>query len=1469
MTPILDFKKEACVFEIPDSSSRLLHDAAIGISIGASTLSSVTLINKNGSLRVIQADRIAYSGNPAHDILHTLRQKQNLGLPLMITGRKFRDLINLNSIAEPEATEYALQVVLPQTGPSTGIASLGAENFVIYRLTGAGRIISMETRNQCASGTGDFFLQQIKRMNISLAVASEPAPETEIFKVSGRCSVFCKSDCTHALNKGVPKRNVVAGLSLMIAEKVKELLKKADPGQILLVGGVTQNRAVVEYLKQMFPKITIPACATSFEALGAAFYGMLHENNMPSRGISLVKNKNKFSFHQPLPAFAAQVTFSPTITGTAHANGKYILGMDVGSTTTKGVLITENDMMIVASVYLYTNGNPLKASREVYSGLMQQVPENIRITGFAVTGSGRYITALHAQSEGIINEILAHSRAAVHFDKEVDTIIEIGGQDAKYTYLINGVPADYAMNEACSAGTGSFIEEVAHESLNLKVTEIEQVAFKAKHPLNFRDQCAALIGSDIRTAMQENYDSADIVAGLTYSICLNYNNRVRGRRQIGKKIFMQGGVCYNKAIPVAMAAITEQQIVVPPHPGLMGAFGSALYVRDQLLSGRIKPSAFSLRALANREYSIHKPFVCKSGKDHCDRGCEIQVIKVEGEKIPFGGACNKYYNLRLGRTYNMDELNFLQQAFKLTFQRQHLLPDTNQDKVSIGISQSLITNTLFPLYHTFFTRLGFRIILADNIDKEGIDYQYSSFCYPAQIAHGFFKYLIQKNPDFIFMPEVYEMQVKGHENDLKDSNATCVMVSKEANYLIQAFKRYISEERIIHPYLNFAKGYLSQENVFLHIAKHLNCNNHQKVLQAYRAAVAEQESVEDTLLGYGKSVLDFLDKNPEKISVVIIGRDYNAVNPAANKGIPEKFTSRGIRVISQEMLDLTQIVLDDFQSWAAGKKILKAAKLIAAHRQLFAVYITNYSCGPDSMLIPQFRNLMENKPMLTLELDEHTADTGIITRIEAFLDIVNNYRSITGQYTNHFASPPIQAKVVSIGGKFFFSDSTGNLIPITDPGLKILVPSMGEMGGRLFTAALRSIGINAEPLPPHTPDILQKGISGLTGKECLPLILLAGSLSHYLETHRDPEERVALFIITGVSSCRLAQYQTILEKMIANLNKPNVAVFSLANHEGYIGLGQGFLQRSVEVIIINDVLEDVRSAILGYALDPDSGLQLFNREVRKICDVFEKDHRHLKNALITFSNAISANVPMRKPLSQFRYIGLTGEIFVRHDEFSHKWLNHYFGQQGFVLKNAYISEWILYIDYAWRKGVDRPRFSFKQKLQRLFREQYMLMMEKRVKKILSKTGYCERGVTHIKTLIRHSIHSLPLESTGEPALTLGTGLYFGLEKYCGIINVGPFGCLQTRIGEAICTPQMNLANKIAVRNHLGSKTDNLEKLPSGSIIPFLTIESDGMEFPQIITSRLETFTMQAERAASIIEENTKKSRKRIKVNTLP
>lgn len=1436
---------------------------SIGICIGAATISFVEVSKDNaGIVRIDHILSVAHNGSPQSIFTDAFKKFNPAKYPTVVTGRKFRNIINLASIPEPEAVELAFSSILDnhvigkqENEKIKAIASLGAETFMVYTLDDDNKISRLIAKNQCASGTGEFFLQQIKRMDIGLDEVLNLSKDAEPFKVSGRCSVFCKSDCTHALNKGTSKGEVASGLALMIADKIEELLESIGNGKILLTGGVTLNYLVMEFLRKKFLNIVIPEEASYFEALGAAIYGL--NNSVKSfRDFEnlYIKKISSFVFHPPIQDFVNKVKFCESVSGIAVDGDECVLGLDVGSTTTKAVIVRRRDKSIIGKVYLYTHGNPIKSARECYTELLKQIPQNIKITGLGTTGSGRHIAGLHALTSDIINEIIAHATAAVKFDPDVDTIYEIGGQDAKYTFIVNKVPADYAMNEACSAGTGSFIEETVSETFGIKVTDIESIAMTGTRPPNFSDQCSTFISSDIKTALHENISKEDIIAGLVYSVCLNYINRVKGPRKSGDKIFMQGGVCYNKAIPIAMAALTGSEIIVPPEPGLMGAYGVALEVDIKLDLGLTSKKDYSLKELSEREVIYKKPFICPGTKEKCDRKCSVNLIQVLGKNYPFGGACNKYYNLVYRENFDSAEFDYIQKRQHLIFVKYAPPVQLPDHSITIGLNQSFHTHNLYPLYFNFFTRLGLRIILSDKSEDEAQQRELTSFCYPCQLSIGLFQNLINKNPDYYFIPQILEMYVEDSEQIRMDFNSCCAFVSEEPLFLKQAFKDHHFNGQLVAPILNFAKGFGSQEDKFINIAQHIGIHDIEKIKEAYNFAAHMQEEYQKEMFAIGEEFLKMLNDNPDSIAMVLFGRSYNSYTGLANKGIPQKFASRGIYVLPFDMFDYRKEIHEEDQFWEASKKILKAASIVERHPQLFATYISNFSCAPDSMTIPQFRSIMGSKPSLTLELDGHTADAGINTRIDAVLDIIQNYKKIHNKELVKI-DEFVPASILSSNDNIYFISSEGEKVPLSDKRVVILIPSIGDLSSELFAAGMRGQGFNSVALPEGNNDILKYGRSNTTGKECLPLILLAGSLIDYIENRWDKESYIVLFLIQGAGNCRLGQYPVLLRSLIKQKKLKNTTILTVMNEDGLAGLGSNFALRAVQTLLAADVLDDIRSGIMAHAVDPKEGLKIFGCEFKRLAKVLEEYPDNVFKELKRVAININKNIPAKKKINKAKYIAMVGEIFVRRDHFSHKYLNRQFAEKGFILKNAYLTEWLFYIDYLMSQKLLEPDTSFRKKYERFVRAYYMKYAEYRVKKILAKSGYYKYTRTDIESLLKHSRHIIPVEIKGEPGLTLGTALHETIEKYCGIINIGPFGCMPTRFSEAVCIPEMTIENKIYAKKLNDPSYQIHSKFIGGMNIPFLTIESDGNVFPQNTEAKIETFLMQAEKISNLMNHS--------------
>ncbi|MCD6545284.1 MAG: 2-hydroxyglutaryl-CoA dehydratase [Thermotogae bacterium] len=1399
----------------------------LGICIGSSSISMY-----DGS----KGENVSHNGNPRKVLEKILKGLPNDSL-IVVTGKKGRNLLKFPKISEIEATEYAYKALRNKYTSVEAIVSAGGENFTLYKLNSADNISGVYTGNKCASGTGEFFLQQIKRMGLRLEDLDGKKNIDDFYELSSRCSVFCKSDCTHALNKGVPKQLILNGLGKVMAERILDLMNQAKVRKIMLVGGTTRVKVMLNFLSKHV-EIVIPEEAIFFEAFGAYKFSEINYKKMVYFDLSDIFNEIKSTFptHKPLKQFMDMVEFKDMEFKKAVEGDECILGLDVGSTTTKAVLMRVADNAILASVYLRTLGDPVRASRECYKKLKEQLDCKVNIIGLGVTGSGRKISGLHAQTKTVYNEIMAHAKAAAFFDKDVDTIFEIGGQDAKYTFLSNGVAVDYAMNEACSAGTGSFLEEAASESLGIHYTKIADLALKGDNPPNFSDQCAAFIGSDIKTAIQEGISKENICAGLVYSICMNYVNRVKGNRPVGKKVFMQGGVCYNKAVPIAMAALVGKRIVVPPHPGLMGAYGVALMVKENIELGFAEPAQFDLEELINREAIYRNEFICPGGKTKCDRRCKIRIIEIDGKKFPFGGACNLYENIRMNLKVNVEEYNHVKRREILVFEMED---NSKKSKgLKIGISKSLAMNNLFPLFYTFFKELGLEVVVPDSSDKEGWEFKKAEFCFPVELSHGFMYNLLKKDVDYIFLPAIRGIKVENSEN----YNVFCPFVQSEPNWLMAAFSE-LEKKRLIREFFDFSEGIENEREKFIEIAQRLG-QTREKGLEAFKKGLEKLEDVGNKIKSLYQELKDSLEK--EEFAIVIFGRSYNAFTSVANMGIPEKLASRGIHVIPFDALPFENEKGYEKMYWTWGEMILKAARYVKKSDKLFGVYITNFSCGPDSFIISFFRDIMGDKPSLVLELDSHTADAGIETRIEAFVDVVNSYIRLKKE-----AEKPkkvLRPQLLNKNGRFvIYLPDKKKALSIKDKRVKVVFPTMGEFGAKCLAASFKYHGVRTFVCPKPGEIEFKLGRGNTLSKECLPMQLTLGSLIRYLQ-NRDEDEITIYFMPDTRGPCRFGQYSNYINLWLDRNRVERVALLSLNSENAYAGLGLAFKMRAWMAIVISDIFNAVSQNLKVLAKNRSEAIEVIKESSEKILESLAnqsmaKIYQILQEVAEKFSK-----VEKRFELEEVPKIILTGEIYVRNDEFSRKNLENFFEDHGIIMHVSPIQEWMYYLDYLFLRKIISPDSKFKDKLYKFAEIAMKRYVEKKVKGIFSRTGFYEPHLVDIKSIVKAAQRYFDIRVTGEAILTIGTALYEIVREYDGVISIGPFGCMPSRIAEAIIKRGIS-----DLKNSNDKRVREVAKIAGD--FPVVSLESDGNPFSPIIESRLDAFVVQVRRMHEILKKN--------------
>jgi predicted nucleotide-binding protein (sugar kinase/HSP70/actin superfamily) len=597
----------------------------------------------------------------------------------------------------------------------------------------------------------------------------------------------------------------------------------------------------------------------------------------------------------------------------------------------------------------------------------------------------------------------------------------------------------------------------------------------------------------------------------------------------------------------------------------------------------------------------------------------------------------------------------------------------------------------------------------------------------------------------------------------------------------------------------------------------------------------------------GVEVLAELEANPDMTVIVIFGRPYNAFVSEGHMGIPNKFASRGIKVIPFEFLPLKDEPIQDNMYWSAGQSILKGANFVKKHPQLFGCYITNFSCGPDSFLIGYFRNLMEEKPSLTLELDSHVADAGLETRIEAFIDIIKSFRELEKDKKNvDVPDNYVPARIYPNQKQQMFIDSSGRKYSIFDPHVHLIIPSMGKFLSKAGAAVFRGLGIRASALPPADEEALRLGKGNTTCKECLPLLLTTGSLLKYLKHRENDEELVIYFMATASGPCRFGQYRTFINNLIVRLKIENVALFSLSAENSYTDLNENNIASKLwSGIIISDIMQDIYSAVLTNAIDQDSAMNIYREECRRIISALENpsECKEPTQTLKIVADNLK-KIPLKRHIEETPVVLLTGEIFARSDDISRQFIVEKLAQKGFATNVSTVAEWVYYTDWCFKNGLSDANFGWKERLSLFVRSRIMKKYEKTFKKIMAKSDLFQYRLEDVDHLISHTSHLISPELEGEAILTIGASINEVLDHYCGVIAIGPFGCMPSRVAEAILSREMNRDGKIAAGASSKRIRNLLNKIEE---LPFLAIETDGNPFPQIITAKLETFLLQAGR----------------------
>jgi predicted CoA-substrate-specific enzyme activase len=1005
-----------------------------GIDIGSSSI-EITVLEGNHIEKT-------WSGNHHGSLLATLKEglqaiDEKEPLLLGITGANaliLRDYMKqVPSVEMVPAISEGARLLCPQGRSVIEIGGQGSR--FISDIQAA--VPQFHANEHCAGGTGAFFEDQMQRLGMKIEEYLDIVSKAEsVPAISGRCAVFAKTDIIHRQQEGVQSPDILNGLFYALVRNYRAVIMRSLPlhQPVVFTGGVTRNsgmkKAILDVLKLEDQDLVIPDHAECTASIGAA---VLAQKKCSLQDLQEAIASAPLNVQQEasLPRLVLEegVSLKNPPRSEKGKDGLY-LGIDIGSTSTDLVLMDEEGSLVDYQ-YLRTAGNPEKAVRTGLNAIRKKYGE-IRFQAVGITGSGRVRVGKMIGADVIRDEITAQAEGACAMIPDVDTVFEIGGQDSKYISIQNGHVVDFQMNKICAAGTGSFVEEQASR-MNIPLEKFGAMAMKSQMPAKLGERCTVFIQTSIDSAIGKGAAPEDISAGLAYSIVRNYLEKVVGEKKVGSRIVLQGGVCYNPSIVAAFEAAYPHKTIVSPYFPVSGAYGAALLAKK----AGIKESTF--------------------------KGYDFPAVLTKNEEISERVRKNTEFFHRSEKMLMGDYTG-----------------EIDPHKKTVGIPYVLLMHHFFPFAYSFFKDLGFNVLLSDPSNADTIrlsqEKAVGETCYPVKLMYGHIQQLIDHQVDYIFMPLVHTMK---HENTSIRYNYGCMYMQSAASSIANLLHAQDKGIQLLNPVLDLDMGKQEMAKAMVSVGISLGFSKPRALkalmkgamaFRKYNAAVEEQ----------GKELLSNI--RPDEKVFVIVTRPYGIADPVLNMHIPDLLLERGQKVITMEHLPGHDVDLqEDYPDlcWPFGQHIISVAKMIYHHPNLYAVYLTNHGCGPDTMLMHLFADEMKDKPYLQIEVDEQYSSVGVITRLEAFLNSIETRKA-------EKLPEDFDLLEVSHTSRSLYSR------PLTDRTLKL--PYMGVYTDLLKPWFEAESHVPVKIMKPFSPEVIRKGKELTRTKEYLPFAALGGEI---------------------------------------------------------------------------------------------------------------------------------------------------------------------------------------------------------------------------------------------------------------------------------------------------------------------------------------------------------------------------------------
>ncbi len=1124
--------------------------------------------------------------------------------------------------------------------------------------TGQSDIVDHVLNEVCAAGTGSFLDLQAQRLGMTiddfgaLALCSDrPA------RISGRCSVFAKSDMVHLLQEGTPRADIVAGLCHALARNFITNLAKGKPfaKPIVFQGGVAANPGVIRAFEQLLGldagSLVIPEHFLVMGAFGSALIAR-SRTTCTKRSVSgliecvgnaleMDRHRSRAAHLEPLTPLKTSRQTQDQYYGIEKGDSvEVFLGIDVGAVSTNIILIDRNGR-VVAKQYRYSQGAAVNTLRAGLEEMALKVGSQVRVCGVGVTGSGRYFIGDFVGADVVINEISAQARAALHLDPLVDTIIEIGGQDSKYIRCKNERVVDFEMNKVCAAGTGSFLEE---QAARLKVPIRESfsgLAFSSSAPADLGARCTVFMESDLIHYQQVGHSLEDLAAGLSYAIAHNYLEKVVGTKRLGQHIVFQGGVAGNQSVAAAFENILGKSITISEHHNVTGAVGAALTARDY------KPDStkFAGFYLKERPYKV-KGFECQQ----CPNLCRINQVYVEDKlRSCYGSLCGRHDRVTDPSLYSHLPDLFEERHRRLIEGFDEQAGTEQEPGRVVGIPRTLGFFEYFPFWRAFFEALGQPIAISETTNKSlvegGLSYIPSETCFPIKTVYGHVNQLISKGVDTVLLACEIDCPQTDDEG-LRSFNCPYI---QSIPYLVRAAMG--SRVKVLAPVIRRSRPRREVERVLIGLGKSLGYNPG-KTRQAVAAAYEAQGSFDTWRIARGRQVLASMQ--PEDRALVLLGKPHNIFDPGLNLHLARKLRRAGLLAIPYDMLPLERIALPahyDNVVWKNTRDLLKTLVKVRSEPQLFPILLTNFGCGPDSFFMKYLEAEIPDKPYLVLEVDDHTGDAGMVTRIEAFLDTLDAVPK-----GHHEASTPPVPLNLMIKGRPRTVDPWN---PDRDlmrrlNGRVVYFPYVSLAFSSAVQAAFEAIGVESRILPQPDDETEYLGRQVTSSRECHPFIVTCGDFVQMTKQPGFDPDRAAVWMANYDGACRFSQYTIGHADVFRRLGLsriPVIAPVTSTRFDELSGLfGMRFTRSLWQGWMATEVLERIRLHTRPYEKNPGQTDRVFEAAVRDVATVIARQNGRLgwwnRDVGAAMTQAVKAFRTVPVDMSVKRpTVGIVGEFY--------------------------------------------------------------------------------------------------------------------------------------------------------------------------------------------------------------------------------